>query len=391
MSQEVPQRPEDFRYDLPAELIAQQPAPRRSDARLLRIGRGRGVQGEVRFCALPSLLAAGDLLVLNDSRVLPARLRLRRMATGGRLELLLVRPVGPGEWLALVRPFRRLRPGLQLQLANEEAVRAGAPGLEITSLLGQGYVTVGSQPGDLSKVAERWGEVPLPSYIRRGPGNCSETARIRQDQERYQTVYARHSGSVAAPTAGLHFEADLLRDLRRMRVGIAAVTLHVGPGTFRPPTEAQVRSRRLHGEMFHCPASVSAAIRKARQAGGRIIAVGTTSLRVLETVRRLELDSRPQAKLSWSDEPGQAPALFTGSVQRHGPDWDVRGMTRLFLRPPDEISACDGLLTNFHLPGSSLIMLVAAFAGDRVWRDAYAFAVANRFRFYSYGDAMLII
>lgn len=393
-----------FHYDLPPALIAQEPAPRRGDARLLLLARGGGLAGERPVRDLPGLLRPGDLLVVNDSRVLPARLRARRPG-GGAVELLLVEPAAPGRWRALARPARRLRPGDRLTLCapgggGAAAARAGAvadggarggsaaaPVVEIAASGDGGWVTVAAAP-DPGVLAETWGEAPLPPYIRRG-ADAPPEIRAR-DRERYQTVYARASGSVAAPTAGLHFEPETLAALAARGVATAAVTLHVGPGTFRPPGPAALASGRLHAEAFAYPAATDAACRRARAAGGRIVAVGTTALRVLETVRGLGLEAPGPDVRRWAEGEGGPAPVFAGEARREEPGWRVEGRTRLFLRPPAAVAAADALLTNFHLPGSSLLMLVAAFTGEASWRAAYAHAVAARFRFYSYGDAMLI-
>jgi S-adenosylmethionine:tRNA ribosyltransferase-isomerase len=390
-------------YDLPSELIAQDPAPRRGDARLLLVARGGGVLGERRVRELPALLGPGDVVILNDSRVLPARLRARR-PDGGSVELLLVRATTPDRWLALARPARRLRVGQTLTLAPPPAAASppgAAPELSVAAVGTAGYVTLAGT--DLAAVAEAWGELPLPPYIRRPGADPDGAERRARDRERYQTVFARETGSVAAPTAGLHLEMATLGALRERGVTVGTVTLHVGPGTFRPPGPAELASGRLHAERFACPPGVLAAARRARAGGGLVLAVGTTSLRVLETVQRLGLpaDAVSAAGVEVDGERIWPPAgaddgvpdapLFAGSASRVSGGWHVAGETRLFLRPPDTVGAADALLTNFHLPGSSLLMLVAAMGGDATWRTAYAHAVAERFRFYSYGDAMLLL
>jgi len=387
-------------YDLPPELIAQDPAPRRGDARLLLVARGGGVLGERRVRDLPSLLRPGDAVILNDSRVLPARLWARRPGGGG-VELLLVRATAPDRWLALARPARRLRAGQTLTLAPPPGAAppdGPAPELTLVAVGADGFVTVAGN--DLAATAEAWGELPLPPYIRRAADDPDGATRRARDRERYQTVFAREAGSVAAPTAGLHLEPEVLAQLRVGGVAVETVTLHVGPGTFRPPGPAELASGRLHAERFACPPGVLAAARRARAGGGLVLAVGTTSLRVLETVRRLDLPADDDAaasaaprQLDWP-RPGAADAqapLFAGSARRGPAGWEVAGETRLFLRPPDPVGAADALLTNFHLPGSSLLMLVAAMGGAATWRTAYAHAVAQRLRFYSYGDAMLLL
>ncbi len=375
-----------YAYDLPLELIAQSPAPRRSASRLLLVERGGERVQEGVFADLPGLLRSGDLLVVNDSRVIPARLRLRRLPGGGRMELLLVQPTADGGWLAMGRPARRLRPGDELAFAADPG---SAPAVRVVGRGEDGLVAVTAVAGDLAALAERHGETPLPPYIRRAGAGADAPELTAQDRDRYQTVYARENGSVAAPTAGLHFEDGLLDELASGGVDLARVTLHVGPGTFRPPTDDEIRRRRLHAEAFTLPAATWRALREARARGGRVVAVGTTTLRVLETVRRLGLDADGPDRRRWpiTDE---ADPVFSGEAAREGGDWRVAGVTRLFLRPPDVIDSVDGLVTNFHLPQSSLLMLVAAFAGERTWRAAYAHAVRERYRFYSYGDAMVI-
>jgi len=417
----------DYSYDLPPELVAQEPAADRDRSQLLVLERGGPVRGLHRFAALPDLLRPGDLLVLNDSRVLPARLWTRRPETGGQVELLLLHPEDAvaaagdagGGWRALARPARRLRPGQRLQVGLDAT-------LVVTARHGAGEVTVtASGPGGLAALAERHGDVPLPPYIHRDREAAGAAELRGRDRERYQTVYARPDtaagGSVAAPTAGLHFTPDVLARLAQRGIGTARVTLHVGPGTFRPPTPAQIAARRLHRERFVLPAATAGAIAACRAAGGRVIAVGTTSLRVLETVARLDLPAAaaPGAEhaIVLATGPGAGPGgeapcdgasgldpdlaaaaaaeaaapVFAGAARREDEGWAVAGTTRLFLRPPDTITAADGLLTNFHLPGSSLLMLVAALTGERSWRAAYAEAVARRLRFFSYGDAMLVV
>ncbi len=397
-----------YDFDLPAALIAQEPAARRDGSRLLRVGAGGHVDGEVPFSGLPGLLRRGDLLVLNESRVLPARLWCRRADTGGRVEVLLVEPLAAvtadgavpgadGAWRAMARPARRLRAGLLLAVEDEP----GAPGLAVVDRVDDGFVIVapapgpGGEPGEpLEALAQRRGPMPLPPYIRREAGH---DPHVRADRERYQTVFAATAPaaarSVAAPTAGLHFTPAVLAALADAGVGTARLRLHVGPGTFQPPTAGQLAARRLHAESFELPAATARAVAQARAAGGRVIAVGTTALRVLETVARLPLPGLAPDGALWSaaGDVGDPAGFFAGEAHREDGHWAVRGRTRLFIAPPDRVTAADGLLTNFHLPGSSLLMLVAAMLGGEAWRGVYDEAVARGLRFYSYGDCMLAL
>jgi len=388
----------DYSFDLPPELVAQDPPEQRGQSLLLDLERGGGVCGVRPFTDLPDLLAPGDLLVCNDSRVLPARLWTRREDTGGRVELLLLQPeADPASWRALARPARRLRPGQVLAVHDPGIHEPAGPRLCIDEVHDDGVILVtGSLGENLVGVAENHGDIPLPPYIRRDPTANDAARRRRRDRERYQTVYARDGfadgASVAAPTAGLHFDDGLLARLDRRQVDVARVTLHVGPGTFRAPTEAQITSRRLHAEVFSLPAATATAMASCRAGGGRIYAVGTTSLRVLETAARLALPESAPAGTVRHVRAGAADPepVFSGRADREVAGWSVSGITRLFISPPDEVTAVDGLVTNFHLPGSSLLRLVAAFAGEATWRAAYLEAVNRRLRFFSYGDAMLI-
>jgi len=339
----------DFDYHLPRELIAQEPLPERDASRLLVLDRGSGTVTHRRFRDLPDLLDPGDLLVLNRSRVFPARL-LGRRAGGGPAEVLLVRRKPDGSWDALVRPGRRLRPGTTVEVADDLTVRVedGEPGSPLRR------VRLLTGDADPEETVARRGHVPLPPYIRR-PDQAA-------DRERYQTVYAREPGSVAAPTAGLHFTPALLEALAARGVERAFVVLHVGPGTFRPVEVEQVEDHRVDPEPSEVPAETAEAVARARDRGARVVAVGTTVTRALESA-----------------------ALPTGSL-RPG-----RGETALVIVPGRPFQVVDALITNFHLPRSSLLLLVSAFAGRERVLAAYAEAVRERYRFYSYGDAMLVV
>ena len=341
----------DFYYDLPDELIAQFPAPERDGARLMVLDRQVQAISHRAFRDLPDFLRAGDCLVLNETRVFPARLRGFRAETGGAVELLLLRPDGDC-WEVMARPGRRLREGAEIAFEGVDAVAV------VKAVLDSGHRRVrfvGSASVDDLLAAQ--GHIPLPPYIRR-----EDSA---EDRERYQTVYARVSGSVAAPTAGLHFTPDLLARIEAMGVAVARVLLHVGPGTFKPVAVDDVRKHEMDAEFYEVGAEAAEAVNQCRADGGRVIAVGTTSVRTLET-------AAVRAEDGWRLQPGS-------------------GWTRLFLYPPYDFKLVDALVTNFHLPESTLLMLVSALAGREFVMDAYREAVDQRYRFYSYGDAMVII
>jgi S-adenosylmethionine:tRNA ribosyltransferase-isomerase len=343
-----------FDYDLPAELIAQQPLPERDASRLLVLDRATGGLRHHGFRDLPDLLDPGDLLVVNRSRVFPARL-LGRRAGGGAAEVLLVRAHhDDGElWDALVRPGRRLRPGDVVEVAEDLSIRIEArqgPGDESGPMR---TVRLLLRSGDVAVTLERHGHVPLPPYIRRPDAAA--------DRERYQTVYAREAGSIAAPTAGLHFTPALLEALRKRGIEQAEIVLHVGPGTFRPVEVENVADHRVDPEAFLIPPETTEAVARTKARGGRVVAVGTTATRALETA---------------ADSSASGP----GAKE-----------TALVIVPGHRFRVVDGLVTNFHLPRSSLLLLVSAFAGRERILAAYAEAVRERYRFYSYGDAMLIV
>ena len=344
-------RTSEFDYDLPTRLIAQRPAPRRDDSRLLVLDRRAGTLEDRRFPDFLDYPSPGDVLVLNDTRVFPARL-LGRKPTGAAAEVLLLNPL-PGDatgrkWEALVRPGGKLKPGRLVVVSDEFQVRiedSTPDGGRVVHLEGE---------GDPFELIERHGQVPLPPYVER-PAD-------QEDTERYQTVYAAAVGSVAAPTAGLHFTTGLLKAAARKSVHVARVTLHVGPGTFRPVGVEDPREHVLHSERWEMTPDTAQLLNDARDSGGRIWAVGTTSARVLETT--VQPDRRFAPGSGWTD---------------------------LYILPPHEFRGVDGLLTNFHLPRSSLLMLISAFAGTELVLQAYRHAVREEYRFYSYGDAMLIL
>jgi S-adenosylmethionine:tRNA ribosyltransferase-isomerase len=350
----------DFDFDLPEALIAQD-AAERGRSRLLVLRRDTGAVEHAMFTELARFLRPGDLLVLNDTRVFPARLLGRRDPSGGGVECLLMgRPRAAGdaepgaeEWDALVHPGQKLKPGARMLFEGEGVALHG----EILARRFQGRRTVRlwtSDPGGVTGAVDRIGHVPLPPYIKREDRP--------EDRERYQTVYAAARGSIAAPTAGLHFTPGQLELLRAAGVEQATVTLHVGYGTFKPVRVDRVEDHEVDPEAYDVTPAAAAALARARREGRRIVAVGTTTARVLES-----LDVSPAGDVS----PGA-------------------GETRLFIRPGHQFRLVDALITNFHLPRSSLLMLVAAFAGREHVLDAYREAVANGYRLYSYGDAMLV-
>jgi len=333
----------DFRFQLPPELIAQRPLPERAGSRLLVLDGPTGVSSDRLFRDLPRLLAPGDLLVFNDTRVLPARLHAHK-ETGGRVEVLVERVLGARSAVAHLRASRTPRPDTALVLPGGERLRV--TGRE------EGLFVLASEGVDVAELLDRHGHMPLPPYI--------ERADDAADRERYQTVYGRRAGAVAAPTAGLHFDGAMLARLKAMGVSFARVTLHVGAGTFQPVREEDLDKHRMHAEWLEVSAEVCAQVAATRARGGRVVAVGTTSVRSLET------------------------AAASGELA------PFRGDSRLFIRPGYRFRVVDALLTNFHLPESTLLMLVCAFAGYESVMAAYRHAVAARYRFFSYGDAMFL-
>jgi len=334
----------DFDYDLPPEQIAQHPLPDRSASRLLVLDRATGTTRHLHFRDLLELIPPGDLLVLNMSRVIPARLHGKREG-GQAAELLLVRALPDGTWLAMGRPGGKLKPGRRVTFGDDSAV-------EILEVLGGGLRQVrfvGSL--DARATLTKYGEVPLPPYIRRPP--------TTDDHERYQTVYATHDGSIAAPTAGLHFTTELLAQIHERRILVTALNLHVGPGTFKPVETDDLDDHTMHPEPYEIVPGAASGISYNR---GKVWAVGTTVVRALESA---------------ADPQGQVRA--------------GAGETSLFIRPPYDFKVVNHLITNFHLPRSTLLMLVCAFGGYERVMAAYEEAVQKGYRFYSYGDAMLIV
>ncbi|HVY66535.1 MAG TPA: tRNA preQ1(34) S-adenosylmethionine ribosyltransferase-isomerase QueA [Gammaproteobacteria bacterium] len=335
-------RRSEFNFELPQELIAQAPLPERSASRLLVLDGGTGAVSDRLFTDLPALLRPGDLLVFNDTRVLPARVMARK-PSGGRVELLLERLLGPRRALVQLKASHKPKAGSELEL----------PGAARARVLGRdGALFELELDRDLVPFLEAHGQVPLPPYIERAAGDA--------DRERYQTVFARAPGAVAAPTAGLHFDAATLAKLETLGVERAFLTLHVGAGTFAPVRTDRVEDHELHAEWLEVSAQTCAAVARCRARGGRVVAVGTTSVRALETAAR-----------------GGELAPFAGD-------------SRLFIYPGFGFRVVDAMVTNFHLPESSLLMLVCAFAGRDATLAAYRHAVAQRYRFFSYGDAMFV-
>ena len=332
-------------YELPERLIAQTPLPRRDASRLLVLDKSTGQIGHRHFYDLPEYLRPGDCMVLNDSRVIPARLVGTR-ATGGATEVVLLRDLGEGRWECLTRPGRKMRPGASVSFGDGELT-----GTVESVAEGGNRIIRFAYEGIFLEVLERLGRMPLPPYIK----------EQLDDPERYQTVYSAHPGSAAAPTAGLHFTEELLQRIRDMGVKVCFVTLHVGLGTFRPVQVENVEDHEMHSEFCTVPAETAKAVNDTKAAGGRIIAVGTTSCRTLES--------------------------FTGDdgVLRADSGW-----TDIFIYPGYRFKCIDALVTNFHLPGSTLVMLVSALAGRENILHAYAEAVEKEYRFFSFGDAMFI-
>ena len=336
----------DFDYYLPEELIAQTPLEKRDESRLMCLNKETGELSHHHFYELPDFLNPGDCLILNNSRVLPARLLGQRLPGGGACEVLLLIDRGDKTWECIVRPGKHLRKGAKMQFGNGE-LKA-----EVVDVLPDGNRMVKFDfEGIFLEVLEHLGKMPLPPYI----------TKQLEDQSQYQTVYAKELGSAAAPTAGLHFTPQLMDTIRSRGVNIAEVTLHVGLGTFRPVNEEEIEDHQMHSEWYSVSEETAKLINETRAAGHRVIAVGTTSCRTLESV--------------WD---------------RYGKIVPCSGNTSIFIYPGIELHAIDGLITNFHLPESTLIMLIAAFYGYDKTMAAYKTAVEQKYRFFSFGDAMFI-
>lgn len=346
-----------FDFELPEELIAQTPLAERTGSRLLTLNRSTGEIAHRRFSKLLELIAPGDLLVMNDTRVIPARLFGAKRGTGAKVEVLLLRALGDDRWTALVRPGKRLRAGAVIEFGGGPAASSGGEPLMsavVEEEAEQGERTLRfAYRGVFNELLDRLGQMPLPPYIK----------EQLEDRSRYQTVYARQEGSAAAPTAGLHFTREFLDELQSRGARLAYVTLHVGLGTFRPVSTDRVEEHRMHEEYYELGEETAAQIRETRERGGRIIAVGTTSARTLETVG----------------------GRFAGR-----PIEACRGWTDIFIYPGYEFRLVDALLTNFHLPRSTLLMMISALAGRERVLAAYREAVERKYRFFSFGDAMFI-
>ncbi len=356
-------RTADFNFDLPPGLIAQHPAPQRDESRLLFLHRTDGNIEHRHFRDLPGGFRAGDVLVLNNSRVIPARLRGANARTGGKFEVLLLEENATNDWWVMLRPGKSARVGTQIVFHNNRQMTSIRANVVEVNDEGHRRLQFSDTP-DISHELDRLGEVPLPPYITRA--NPDE---MGEDKERYQTIYARTDGSVAAPTAGLHFTGKLLDEIRARGVTICFVTLHVGPGTFAPVKTETLAAHKMHEERFELGEETAHAVNEAKSTGRRVFAVGTTTVRVLESI----------------------------AANNNGKLNVYKGRTHIFIYPPFQFQIVDALLTNFHLPCSTLLMLVSAFAapgetrGREMVLSAYAGAIRKRYRFFSYGDAMLLL
>jgi len=340
---------QDYDYSFPPELVAQSPLAERDASRMLLVPRSGSRLEHSRFCALPDHLKEGDLLVVNDTSVRACRLYAQK-PTGGKVEVFLLRPVESLCWEVFLSPARGLKEGMSLEVFSRAEGRATGIYLEVRSLVPEKFQVRFSSLAEQARVLASYGEMPLPPYIER-------SAPLKADRARYQTVFASQEGAVAAPTAGLHFSPEVLKRLRDKGVGLASLTLHVGAGTFLPVKTERIEDHVMHEEWYRIPEATLQSLQECRARGSRIVAVGTTSLRALE---------------AWAE--GQR----------------ATGWTRLFIRPGFPFRVVDALLTNFHQPKSTLLMLVSAFAGRERIAEAYREAIQHQYRLFSYGDCMLI-
>ena len=337
----------DFDYHLPEELVARHPAARRDQSRMLKIRRSDGSLSESIFSDFKDLIQPGDALVLNNTKVIPARIFGERIPGRGKVEALLIEERGPGLWQAMLRPGRRMKPG------GEVKILASEHKFTVQARLDDGTFEILFDTEHVLPLLDECGKLPLPPYMNR--------EMELDDTDRYQTVFAKESGAVAAPTAGLHFTAELLKELNNKGVSVNYLTLHVGPGTFQPVSVDDITNHKMHSETFVLPEETVANLKKVKAAGGRIFVVGTTCVRVLESC--------------WDENEFLIPQS---------------GRTDIFLYPPYEPKVADCLITNFHLPKSTLLMLVSTFTSRENVLKAYKYAIDNKFRFYSYGDCMLL-
>ncbi len=340
----------DFDYDLPDDLIAQHPMVNRRASRMMVMRRSTGDVALRTFADFPSFVKPGDCLVVNDTRVIPARLHGAKSDTGGKVEALLTREISPGVWHALLKPGKRLKPGTEVEIDTDRADRVT---FTVIAREEDGSATIRFSCMDVSNVLNRYGHIPLPPYIRR-----DDTG---EDADRYQTVYGTNPGAIAAPTAGLHFDRDILEQLEARSIRIVRLTLHVGIGTFKTIATEHIEDHNIHQEYYDLPPKSAAIINDTKQSGGAIVAIGTTTVRVLESCANPDHTVSPDS-----------------------------GFTTIYLHPPYRPKIPDMLLTNFHLPRSSLLVLLCCFASRQAVLDAYRTAVRERFRFYSYGDCMLL-
>ncbi|MCM8530907.1 MAG: tRNA preQ1(34) S-adenosylmethionine ribosyltransferase-isomerase QueA [Lentisphaeraceae bacterium] len=337
----------DFDYHLPEELVARHPAAKRDESKMLMVDRESGDLNPQIFSHFSEVIQPGDALVLNDTKVIPARIFGKRIPSGGKVEALLIEERAPGLWQAMLKPGKRMKPGGQVQVDGVENT------FEVVSRLDDGTFEIQFDTEHVLPMLDKCGRLPLPPYMNR--------EMELDDTDRYQTVFAKEEGAVAAPTAGLHFTEDLLRDLSDKGVSVAYLTLHVGPGTFLPVSVDDFSQHKMHSEAYSLSQETVDVLKKTKETGGRIFVVGTTCVRVLESC--------------WDEKEFLIPG---------------EGRTEIFLYPPYEPKVADALLTNFHLPKSTLLMLVSCFVGRENMFKAYEHAIQNNFRFYSYGDCMLL-